>query len=171
MQLVITAPKSTAVATTDITWVSKGGSSINSQDGRWALRKNSKGEWKVVEHGTTVNSGLTKEAAKAYAEAVVAATGTDLKAALAEGTALVHSVRSNGTLRRRHFLTGDALKAAQDVQAMREQGLGMAHIANTLHASISHVRRMLNDLAITTELSEMEADQLAAMLTGAQDAE
>lgn len=170
MQLVITAPASTESAVaTEITWVAKGGSSINSKDGRWALRKNSKGEWKVVEYGTTATSGLTKDQAKAYAELVVANSNVDLKAALQEGTAKVYSLRGDGTTRRRHFLSGEELVAAEAVKAMRDQGLGMAHIAEQVHASISHVRRMLIDLAITEQLQAADASELEAMLVGAAE--
>lgn len=170
MQLVIATTANTAetTAATEIKWIAKGGSSINSLDGRWALRKNSKGTWKVVENGTTVASELTKDEAKAYAEAVVA-PATDVKAALLAGEAKVYSVRGNGTLRRRHFLTGMELDIALAIQYEREQGLGLAYIAKERHVSISHIRRVLIDLALTEELTALGEAELAAMLQGAAE--
>jgi hypothetical protein len=169
MQLVISAPVTETTTATDIKWVAKGGSSVNSADGRWALRKNSKGEWKVVDGGTTVASGLTKDQAKAHAENAVA-PATDVKTALSKGEAKVYSLRADGTMRRRHFLTGQDLNTALQVRAARELGKGMGFIANELHVSVSHVRRILVDLAITEQLTEADNDQLSALLIGAAEA-
>lgn len=107
---------------------------------------------------------------------------TDLAAALAQGTAQVHSEREDGTLRRRHFLTGKALEEALWVRAQREgqdadeaEGIpaitprSMASIARELHVSIAAVRRILIDLAITEELEDAEQDELEAMLAGSQE--
>lgn len=172
MQLAIATPAlvtETTTSATEIKWVAKGGSSINSADGRFALRKNSKGTWKVVDNGTVRKEDLTKEQAKLFAETLVEVSTTDLKAALLAGEAKVYSVRSNGTMRRRHFLTGADLVAAQAVAADRASGKGLAVIASSLHVSISHVRRMMVDLAITQELTEMDNSQLEAMLVGAAE--
>src|SRR5690349_11402417 len=113
MQLVITAPAPTTDAPApDITWLTKGRSSTVSHDGRWALRKNSKGVWKIVDGGDTIRVDMTKEDAKALVAKLVAseaAPTTDVKAALVAGEAKVYSLRANGTMRRRHFLTGEAL--------------------------------------------------------------
>jgi hypothetical protein len=173
MQLTIIAPASTTAAapTAELTWVSKGGSSINSADGRYQLRKNSKGEWKINEDGKTVATGLlTKDAAKAYAVTLATHATQDVKADLAAGKAHVYSVREDGTLRRRHYLVGASLASAQAVQGRREAGESMGAIAKSMHVSVSAVRRILVDLAITQELAELEADGLAALLYGAQDA-
>jgi hypothetical protein len=90
------------------------------------------------------------------------ATVTDLAAALAEGTAQIHSEREDGTLRRRHFLTGNSLAEALWVRLQREgqdadeaEGVvavaprSMASVAKELHVSVAAVRRILIDLAIT----------------------
>lgn len=171
MNIVITAPKSTATATTEIKWVAKGGSSIASDTGRFSLRKNSKGVWRVFDGGILVAEAPTKEVAKSTAQAHqdVEGSGLGLKAALADGTAQVHSVRANGTLRRRHFLTGDDLTTALQVRAARELGKSMSFIANELHVSISSVRRMLVDLALTEELNAADQAELEALIAGASE--
>lgn len=175
MQLVITAPASTDTATvTELTWVSKGGSSIDSKDGAYRLRKNSKGEWRILaQDGSVLWVAADKDGAKQFAANHLAATTntTDVKPALATGEAKVYSVRSNGTMRRRHFLTGEDLVNANHIAQARQDGLSMAAIAKEWHVSISAVRRTLIDLAITEELTEMEADQLAAMLVGSVEGE
>lgn len=118
-------------------------------------------------------------------ELVITATvTTDIVTALVEGKAQVHSVREDGTLRRRHFLSGKALEEALWVRAQREgqeadpeEGVeaitprSMGSIAKELHVSIAAVRRVLIDLAITEELEELEADELEALLTGGADSE
>jgi len=109
-------------------------------------------------------------------------TGSDLIEALASGTAQVHSVRENGTTRRRHYLTGKDLEYALWVRLQREgqtadeaEGIpavtprSMASIAKEMHVSIAAIRRMLVDLAITEELEELEADELEAMLIGSDE--
>lgn len=108
---------------------------------------------------------------------------TDLLDALAKGEAKVHNEREDGTLRRRHFLTGDALAEAEWVRLQRtgqeadeSEGIqavtprSMASIAKEMHVSIAHIRRMLTDLAITEELLESDADELATMFQGATEA-
>lgn len=108
----------------------------------------------------------------------------NLVAALVEGKATVHSERSNGTFRRRHFLTGTDRAEAEWVALQRrgqeadeEDGIpfvkarSMASIANELHVSIAAVRRTLIDLAITEELEDMDQDELEAMLSGSIEGE
>lgn len=110
------------------------------------------------------------------------ANTTDIRTALEQGTAQVHSERDNGTLRRRHFLTGTALEEALWVRAQREgqeadevegipaiEARSMRSIATELHVSIAAVRRILIDLAITEELEDADQDELEAMLAGAQE--
>jgi hypothetical protein len=112
------------------------------------------------------------------------ATNSDLLVALGEGTAQVHSVREDGTLRRRHFLVGKEYAEAVWVQAQRDgqeadeaEGVpfisprSMASIAAELHMSVSAVRRILIDLAITDELRDMDQDELEAMLAGGNEEE
>ena len=106
---------------------------------------------------------------------------TDLRKALVEGTAKVHSERQDGTLRRRHFLTGTDREHAEWVRLQRtgQEAEGdvpavtprtMASIAGELHVSVAAVRRMLNDLAITEEIEDADNDELEAMWTGAAEA-
>jgi hypothetical protein len=118
-------------------------------------------------------------------ELIITATATadsDILEALNAGVAQVHSVREDGTLRRRHFLSGKALEEAVWVRAQREgqeadesEGVlfiaprSMRSIANELHLSVSAIRRVLVDLAITEELLDMEEDELEAMLLGASE--
>lgn len=107
------------------------------------------------------------------------ATESDIIGALSVGTAQVHSEREDGTLRRRHFLTGKELEEALWVRLQREgqdadeaEGIvavsprSMASIAKELHVSIAAVRRILIDLAITEELEASDQDELEAMLVG-----
>lgn len=171
MQLTIIAPAATQTVT-ELKWVSKGGASIDSTDGTYRLRRNSKGQWRILNQaGEVLWVAADKDAAKRFASNHVAATTdtTGVKAALESGDAHVYSVRSNGTTRRRHFLTGQDLATALQVRAARELGKGMAFIAGELHVSVSAVRRILIDLAITEELQEMQDDQLAAMLVGSTE--
>lgn len=111
-----------------------------------------------------------------------ATTVTDLQAALAEGTAQVHSEREDGTLRRRHFLTGTELAEALWIRAQREgqeadeaegvpfiEARSMRSIAKELHVSVAAVRRVLVDLAITEELEDADQDELEALLQGAAE--
>lgn len=120
-------------------------------------------------------------------ELIITATptaDTDILEALTAGVAQVHSVREDGTLRRRHFLAGKDLEEALWVRAQREgqeadeaDGVptitprSMRSIANELHLSISAVRRILIDLAITEELLDMEAEELETLLTGGAEEE
>lgn len=112
------------------------------------------------------------------------AATTDLAAALTTGTAQVHSEREDGTLRRRHFLTGTSLEEALWVRLQREgqeadeaEGIlavtprSMKSIAKEMHISIAAVRRILIDLAITEELESADQDELEAMLQGATEQE
>lgn len=109
-------------------------------------------------------------------------TPQDILVALGAGTAQVHSVREDGTLRRRHFLVGNDYNEAVWVRLQREgqeadeaEGIpfvsprSMQSIANELHLSVSAVRRILIDLAITEELREMEQDELEAMMVGSEE--
>lgn len=111
-----------------------------------------------------------------------ATTATDLAGGLILGTAQVHTVREDGTLRRRHFLTAEAMQEALWVRAQREgqeadeaEGIpfiaprSMASIARELHLSISAVRRILIDLQITEELLDMDEDDLATLLAGSDE--
>jgi hypothetical protein len=109
--------------------------------------------------------------------------GANLLSDLREGLAQVHSVRADGSTRRRHYLTGKDLEVAVWVRAQREgqeadeaEGIpaitprSMNSIAKEMHVSVAAVRRILIDLAITDELDDMEADELEALLTGADEA-
>lgn len=112
---------------------------------------------------------------------ITAASDTDnILEDLAKGTAQVHSERDNGSLRRRHFLTGTDLEYALWIRAQREgqeadpaEGVeaisprSMGSVARELHISVSAVRRILNDLTITEELEFADQDELETMLAGA----
>jgi len=111
------------------------------------------------------------------------AKATDIIAALTKGEAQVHSQREDGTLRRRHFLTGTDLEHALWIRAQREgqeadeaEGIpaitprSMSSIARELHVSIAAVRRILVDLAITEEIEESDQDELEALLAGSEEA-
>lgn len=111
-----------------------------------------------------------------------AATATDLVKALTEGTAQIHNERQDGTLRRRHFLTGTDLEHALWIRAQREgqeadeaEGIpaitprSMKSIAAELHVSIAQVRRTLIDLELTEQLEDADQDELEAMLAGSQE--
>lgn len=114
---------------------------------------------------------------------VITAPNTDkLVEQLISGTAQVHSEREDGTLRRRHFLTGTALQEALWVRLQREgqeedqaedieavAPRSMASIAKELHSSIAAVRRILVDLAITEEIEDADNSELEDMLTGAAE--
>ncbi len=108
---------------------------------------------------------------------------TDLLAALTENTAQVHSVREDGTTRRRHFLTGTAREHAEWIRLQRTgqeadeaEGIpavtprSMGSVAKELHVSVAAIRRILVDLAITEELEDMEAEELAELFIGAEEA-
>lgn len=112
------------------------------------------------------------------------ASAHDLINGLIAGTVQVHSEREDGTLRRRHFLTGKDLEVALWVRAQREgqdadeaEGVeaitprSMGSIAREMHVSVAAVRRILVDLAITEELEEADQDELEAMLVGAAEQE
>jgi hypothetical protein len=103
-----------------------------------------------------------------------------------DGDVQVHSERSNGTFRRRHFLVrnSEARATAEWVRAQREgqdadeaEGIEaiaprtMASIAKEMHVSVSAVRRILVDLAVTEELEDMDNDEIEAILVGGTEAE
>jgi hypothetical protein len=114
---------------------------------------------------------------------ITAATATDLNVQLAEGTAQVHAERANGTFRRYHFLA-EGTEARENAEWVRLQRTGqeadgdapavqprsMKSIATELHVSVSAVRRVLTDLAITEELEEAEQDELEQFFVGAESA-
>lgn len=105
---------------------------------------------------------------------------TDVLASLNKGTATVHSERDNGTFRRRHFLA-EGTKDREIAEWVSAQRTGqepegdeagwlprtMKDIANEMHVSVSAVRRILNDLALTEEIEEMEEEELSELLQGA----
>lgn len=106
---------------------------------------------------------------------------TDILAALAKGEAVVHSEREDGTLRRRHFLAdGSADRAVAEWVRLQRTGQeadakdgvlavaprSMLSIAKEMHASIAHVRRVLNDLEITESIEDADSDEPEAMLVG-----
>jgi hypothetical protein len=109
------------------------------------------------------------------------ATPTALLADLAAGTAYVHKERGNGTYRKVHYLA-EGTPAREYAEWIRAQRLGavedsdaaprtMASIAAELHTSVSAVRRVLSDLALTEELEAMDQDELADLLTGGEEVE
>lgn len=96
----------------------------------------------------------------------------------------VHSIREDGTMRRRHFLVPASKdrEIAEWVRLQREgqeadedEGIeavtprGMKAIAREMHISIAAVRRILTDLAITEELEDSDEDELSALLMGAEE--
>lgn len=111
-------------------------------------------------------------------------TDIQIRIALFKGEAQIHSVRADGTLRRRHFLAEQARMEAEWVRLQRtgqeadpEEGIeaiaprSMKSIASELHLSVSAVRRILIDLAITEEIEDMEDEELEAMLIGSIEEE
>lgn len=98
-------------------------------------------------------------------------TSETLLSDLATGTARLHTEREDGTFRRVHFLADGTKEreVAEWVQDQREAGRTMRQIANEMIVSIPSVRRMINDLIITTELEEMDAEELAELLTGGEE--
>lgn len=108
------------------------------------------------------------------------ATAESFATDLAQGHVEIHTERSNGTFRKVHFLTDgtDAREMAEYVLALREGNdeegrapQSMRTIANSLHVSIPTVRRMLNDLALTHELEDMDQADIDALFTGAEEAD
>lgn len=100
-------------------------------------------------------------------------TAASVIADLTAGVAKVYRVRENGTFRRVHFLADgtEAREHAEWVAAQREEeGRSMKDIAAELNLSVASVRRMLNDLALTEEIEESEAEELEALLMGAEEA-
>lgn len=102
------------------------------------------------------------------------AEGTTLENLLAharEGKVKIHTVRSNGTLRRVQYLaagTSDR-ELAEYVLALREgtEDAGprtMRSIASELHVSIPTVRRLINAYLITVEIEE-EPEEFMALAT------
>lgn len=116
-------------------------------------------------------------------ELIITATdNTDIIESLTAGVAQVHSVREDGTLRRRHFLVGQERQVAEWVRLQREgqeadeeapavDPRSMRSIANEMHLSIAAVRRILIDLAITEEIEDMDQEELEAILMGAGEEE
>lgn len=98
-------------------------------------------------------------------------TAATLIADLTSGAAKIYKERDNGTFRRVHFLADgtEAREHAEWVAAQREEGRSMKAIATEINLSVSAVRRMLNDLALTEELEGMEAEDLAELLLGSED--
>lgn len=106
--------------------------------------------------------------------AVVATTDTTaatLISDLTNGVAKLYKERENGTYRRVHFLA-DGTKEREHAEWIvwqREEGRSMKAIATELHISVSAVRRMINDLALTEELEEMDNEDLAELLLGSEE--
>lgn len=100
-------------------------------------------------------------------------TAATLLADLAQGTAQLHKERSNGTTRRVHFLAPGTKgrEVAEFIEAMRDNDWPMARISAELHLSPAATRRALNDLILTREFEESDAEELAELLTGADEAE
>lgn len=113
--------------------------------------------------------------------AAPATTPASLLADLATGIAYLHKQRETGTYRKVHYLAEGtaAREQAEWIRAARTGDLevdgaaprSMRSIAEELHTSVSAVRRVLSDLALTEELEGMEADELEAMLTGGEEVE
>ena len=106
-------------------------------------------------------------------------TSENFVAGLVLGQVYIHTERSNGTFRKVHFLVEgtDQRELAEYVLALREGNdeegrapQSMRTIANALHVSIPSVRRMLNDLALTHELEDMDQDDIDALFNGAVEA-
>lgn len=91
----------------------------------------------------------------------------------AKGKISFHTERQDGTLRKVHFLAGGTKEreTAEWVAEQREAGATMRKIANELHLSVPSVRRMINDLALTEEFEQMDAEELEELLAGGQEAE
>jgi AraC-like DNA-binding protein len=98
-------------------------------------------------------------------------TAATFLADLAAGTAQLHKERANGTTRRLHFLApgSEARELADFIDAQRDNGLTMAAIAASLHMSPAAARRAYNDLLLTREYEELEAEEIEALLLGAED--
>lgn len=90
----------------------------------------------------------------------------------ATGTVRFHRERGNGTFRRIHFLAPETKEreTAEYIVAMRDNGETMKAIARSLVMSVAAVRRMINDLIMTEELEAMDAEELADLLIGAEEA-
>lgn len=100
-------------------------------------------------------------------------TASTFLADAAAGKVQFHTERSNGTFRRVHFLADGTKEReiAEWVAEQREQGVTMRKIAAELHASVPAVRRMINDLLMTEEFEQMDAEELEALVQGAAEAE
>lgn len=108
--------------------------------------------------------------------AIAVAATTDTTAAtliadLTSGAAKIFKQRDNGTFRRVHFLADgtEAREHAEWVAAQREDGRSMKDIAAEINLSVSAVRRMLNDLALTEELEDMDGEDLAELILGSEE--
>lgn len=116
---------------------------------------------------------------------ITAKNTADLIAQFEQGTAQVHSERTDGTFRRRHFLVdgSDARSAAEWIRVQHDgqeadeaEGIPavakrtMRSIANELHLSVAAVRRCLVDLAITEEIEQADEEELAEFLGQVEEA-
>ena len=103
--------------------------------------------------------------------ATAATTADTFLADAAAGTVQFHKERGNGTTRRVHFLAEgtEARELADFILVLREDGASMKAVAAELHMSVAAVRRSLNDLLMTQELEAMDAEELADLLTGAEE--
>jgi hypothetical protein len=99
------------------------------------------------------------------------ATPATFLADLASGTVVLHKERDNGTTRRIHFLAPgtEARELAEYVEAQRDNGLTMKAISAELHLSTAATRRALNDLILTREFEDMDAEEIEGLLLGAED--
>lgn len=104
-------------------------------------------------------------------QATTDTTAATLIADLTSGAAKLYKERDNGTFRRVHFLADgtEAREHAEWVAAQREDGRSMKDIAAEINLSVSAVRRMLNDLALTEELEDMGAEDMADLLLGSEE--
>jgi hypothetical protein len=103
--------------------------------------------------------------------AAATTTAATFLADLATGTAQLHKERANGTTRRLHFLApgSEGRVLAEYVEAMRDNGQTMAQIAGGLHLSPAATRRAYNDLLLTREFEELDAEEIEALLVGAAE--
>lgn len=103
--------------------------------------------------------------------AAASTTAATFLADLAAGTVQLHKERANGTTRRLHFLAQgtEARELAEYIDAQRDNGLTMAAIAQELHMSPAATRRAYNDLLLTREYEELEAEEVEALLEGGDD--
>lgn len=89
--------------------------------------------------------------------------------AVAEGRVRFYSVRGNGTTRHMQYLTGKDREIAEWVVQQREEGVTMKAIAAEALMSVPTLRRLINALALTEEVDEYDAEDIAALLAEAFD--